>query len=700
MAGAEEFIPGASAEAKPATAATERVFREVRAHLGITDAEENEEVELARANCLLRLDDLELDADGETVWDARDLAFLRGRVVGQPVNPSLWLNAKANLEAGVFKVVDGIYQVRGIDIANLTVIRSATGWIVQDCMTSAEASRAALALLERALGEPVRDRVRAVIISHSHADHFGGVAGVVTPGEVGPAEEGKVPIIVPVGFDGEAMSENAFAGPAMHRRGSYQFGGPAGLGPRGAVSTGLGNPGSRGTSVGYLPPTDFIKHDGEREVDGVPVVFQLTPDTEAPAEMSAYFPSYRAFWSAETATATLHNLYPIRGAKLRDAANWWRFTQEAYERFGGAVDVVFQSHHWPHANTAEHPNAAAEFLLKTAAAYKYIHDRTLLLANEGHTAREIAREIELPDRLARTWFTRPYYGSVRFNARAVYNKYLGFYNGNPVNLDALTEVEEARAVVDYAGGVEAVLDRAAADFAAGDYRRAAWGAEQAVYVEPGCARARYLAADAFEQLGYQAESAIWRNAYLSGAAELRAGEGAALAGVAAEAGGSTGDGAAAEASVTPSARTQVVASPAARACRDRSLLRGMPTRSILDYLGIFTDDERLAEHDARFLLSVGECGAFPAEAYALTVYAGLLLYARVDAAEAAERRRAGDAVARVPRRALVALAQGRFSEARSDVDAPAPVLDELQRISDAVVDVSAHRGFPLIEPRS
>ena len=661
---------------KPASAFTEEVYRAFSERYGIDAAEENEETKLARANCLLRLGDLHLeDEAGKAVWDARDLAFLRERAAGQPVHPSLWLNAKANLEAGVFKVVDGIYQVRGIDIANLTIIRSVTGWIVQDCTTTVEASRAAISLFERALGEPVRGRIRAVIISHSHADHFGGVAGVVAPEEVGRPEDGKIPIIVPIGFDKESVSENAFAGPAMLRRSAFQFARSAGLGSQGSVSNGLGNPGSRGSQVSYLPPTVFIDHDGEREVDGVPVVFQLTPDTEAPAEMSAYFPGYRAFWSAETATATLHNLYPIRGAKIRDAANWWRFTQEAYERFGGATDVVFQSHNWPHANTPARPNAAREFLLKTAAVYKYIHDRTLLLANEGHTAREIAREIELPDRLQRIWFTRPYYGAVRFNARAVYAKYLGFYDGNPMNLDALTEVEEARAVVEYAGGVDHVVSRARDDLERGEYRRAAWAAEQAVYADPANEEARTVAADAFEQLGYQAESSIWRNAYLTAAVELRRGNPRRESGAELDVRG-TG-----------------------RASRSATMLAGMPTQSLLDYLGIFTDDERLADRDARFLLSVGAAGPFAAEVYAVTVYAGLVLYARIDPAEAEERQVAGDPVARVPRRALVELAAGRFSAVRDDVDAPQKVLDELQRISDAVVDIAPYRDFPLIEPR-
>lgn len=673
----QEVLDTLNDQPKPASEATRRVYERAAAELGITPEEENEELELARRNCLLSLDDLHLeDEEGEVVWDARALAFLRERAQGQPVNPSLWLNGKANIIAGVFEVVDGIYQVRGIDIANLTIVRSKTGWIVQDCMTSTDSAHAALLLLERALGEPVRGRIRAVIISHSHGDHFGGVLGVVSPDEAGPAEEGKIPVIVPAGFDEEAIKENVYAGPAMHRRSAYQFGGAAGTGEHGSVSTGLGNPGVTLRHRGYLAPTTFVDHDGERVVDGVPIVFQLTPDTEAPAEMSSLYPSYRAFWSAETATATLHNLYPIRGAKLRDAANWWRFTQEALERFAGRFDVVFQSHHWPHPNTPEHPHAAEEFLLNTAAAYKYVHDQTLLLANEGHTAREIGREIRLPEVLQHVWYTRPYYGAVPFNARAVYNKYLGFYNGNPVNLDPLTEVEEARAFVDYAGGADAILARAASDLAEGAYRQASWAAEQVVYADPSNRTARLLAADAFEQLGYQAESSIWRNAYLAGAADLRHG--------------------------TPKSPAPSVTG---RLSGNAAFLRGMPTQALLDYLGIFTDKAKLEDVRDRFVLRVGGSATFAPSAFVVTLYAGLVLYAEVGEADAG-RDEPGLPVVELSREALVGLAQGSLAEADSsgqeepEVRAEAAQLVTLRAVADAIVDLTPSRNFPLVEPRA
>lgn len=370
----------------------------------------NSEVALARRGCLKKLDGFRLkDKTGNVVWDLQAYDFLKQQAVADTVHPSLWLNGKANIEAGVFEVLAGkIYQVRGIDVANLTFVRSKTGWIVIDVTTNTEAAAYGLRITEEVLGENIRDHIRAVIISHSHADHFGGIKGIVSPQQVGKAE-GQVRIYVPAGFDEETVKENVYAGTAMFHRSKYQFGGDLLAGPKGRVSTGLGLGTSSGT-LSYITPTDFIAEDTTLTIDGLEVEFQLTPGTEAPAEMNNYFPEYRAFWAAENCTGTLHNLYPIRGAQLRDAANWWRFTAIALERYGKQADVVFQSHNWPHWNTPETPHGVEDFLRNNAAVYKYIHDRTLHLANQGRTAKEIAREVVLPEKLAKVWYTRPYYG--------------------------------------------------------------------------------------------------------------------------------------------------------------------------------------------------------------------------------------------------------------------------------------------------
>ena len=507
---------------KPATEQTRAANRRLAEELGLDpEAPEGLELLLAAAHQIRSAEDVVVrDAEGNVVWDLGRFSFLKEAGPDDRVNPSLWLNGRANLLSGLFEVVPGkIYQVRGFDLANLTLVRSATGWIVLDCMTNVETARAAMAFAEETLGEEISARVRAVIISHSHLDHYGGVCGVTDPARLGT----EVPVYVPAGYDTEVVREHVYAGHAMARRKKYQVGshGPN-SGERDLVSTGIGLTQPTG-HASFVRPTVYIDHDCALELDGLTVEFMLTPEAEAPVEMINYFPAYRALWMAELCNGTLHNLYPIRGAQVRDAAAWSRDLTDALVRWGGRLDVVFQSHNWPHWNTEEEPRAAETFLCNTAAAYRWIHDQTLLLANQGYTPLEIARQVRLPEQLAKCGYLRPYYGSVEVNCRAVYQKYLGFYDGNPVHLNPLTDVEAARRYVAYMGGADAVLERAEADYAAGEYQWVAEVTQRVVFADPSCRRARLLCADAMEQMGYQAESGIWRNAYLTAAAELRAG---------------------------------------------------------------------------------------------------------------------------------------------------------------------------------
>ena len=659
-----------NADAKEATAFTKQHNAAFAQQFAI-DLEDayNSEVALARRGCLKKLDGFRLkDKTGNVVWDLQAYDFLKQQAVADTVHPSLWLNGKANIEAGVFEVLAGkIYQVRGIDVANLTFVRSKTGWIVIDVTTNTEAAAYGLRITEEVLGENIHDHIRAVIISQSHADHFGGIKGIVSPQQVGKAE-GQVRIYVPAGFDEETVKENVYAGTAMFHRSKYQFGGDLFAGPKGRVSTGLGLGTSSGT-LSYITPTDFIAEDTTLTIDGLEVEFQLTPGTEAPAEMNNYFPEYRAFWAAENCTGTLHNLYPIRGAQLRDAANWWRFTAIALERYGKQADVVFQSHNWPHWNTPETPHSVEDFLRNNAAVYKYIHDRTLHLANQGRTAKEIAREVVLPEKLAKVWYTRPYYGSVEINARAVYCKYLGFYNGNPTELNALTETEEAELFVEYVGSVEQVLHLAEQDYAAGNYRRAAKAASYAVFVEPSNQRARLLNADALEQLAYQSESGIWRNAYLNGAFELRNG----------------------------------TSETVRRLEQDgkNDLIQNMTPRMVLDYLGIVTDGEKLADADFRFRLQLvtnaagepivwqaGEAFQVQAE-FAVHVYHGTILYYDGHTEESLP-------LIRIAAAAFPAITAKNLETLLPFVETEH--LEYLQQIHDAVVDLNQHSQFALIEP--
>jgi len=452
--------------------------------------------------------------DGQFVFDPHRLAFAAGNPE-QPdtVNPSLWRLARLISEGGLFEVSDRIYQVRNLDISNITFIEGDTGIIVVDPLISTEVSAAALKLYREHRGDRP---VKAVIHSHSHVDHFGGVRGVVSQEEV---DSGQVPIIAPSGFLEAAVSENVAAGNVMTRRAMYQFGILLPPDTQGTVGSGLGI----GTSLGditLIPPTDSITFTGEtREIDGLTFEFMLTPDTEAPAEMHWYIPELRALTAAENCTHTMHNTYPIRGAQVRDPQAWSMYLNDTIDRWADKSDVMYAMHHWPVWGS----DRVREMLAKARDAYRYIHDETLRLANHGLTPREIAEEVEFPDSLAKHWSVRSYYGTVSHNVKATYTRYLGWYDGNPANLEPMVPVESATRYVEMMGGAENVITKARDSFEKGEYRWVAEVVGHVVFADPSNQQARELQADAFEQLGYQTESSTWRNAYLMGAQELRHG---------------------------------------------------------------------------------------------------------------------------------------------------------------------------------
>ncbi|MBN1662709.1 MAG: MBL fold metallo-hydrolase, partial [Deltaproteobacteria bacterium] len=439
--------------------------------------------------------------DGKITYDLTGLRFLSG-TAPDTVNPSLWRQSQLNaLHHGLFEVVDGIYQVRSFDLANMTLIRGNTGWLIVDPLTSAESSRAALDLADKHLGARP---VTGVIYTHSHADHFFGAAGVIDPAD---AACGKVAVIAPQHFVKEALSENVMAGNVMQRRAAYMYGNLLPHAPNGFIGNGLGANLSMGTT-GFIAPNDTIDKTGEtRVVDGIEIVFQMTPDTEAVAEFVFYLPRFKALCTAEITSHHLHNLYTPRGAQIRDALAWSNGINESIERFGNKLEVQFATHHWPTWGR----EAAIEYLEKQRDLYKYIHDQTLRLANHGLTKEEIAEELALPEGLAQDFSCRGCYGSVSHNSKAVYVKYLGYFDGNPANLNPLPPLEAARRYLDYMGGAEAVMERAGRSFEQGEYRWVAQVMNHVVLAEPENIRARSLLADACEQLGYQAESAPWRN---------------------------------------------------------------------------------------------------------------------------------------------------------------------------------------------
>jgi len=449
---------------------------------------------------------------GEVVWDASTYDFIQGDAPDS-VNPSLWRQSKLVAKHGLFEVVEGLYQVRGLDLSVMSIIEGDTGIIVVDQLISTETAVAAVGLYRTHRGDRP---IRAVIHTHSHIDHFGGVLGIVTPEQV---DAGDVQIIVPEGFLEHAVAENVYAGTAMGRRAGYMYGAALARGPQGAVGAGLGQTTSTGDAT-ILPPTLEVTTTGEKHtIDGVEFEFQMAPGTEAPSEMHFYIPRYRALCMAENATHTLHNLLTLRGALVRDPHVWSHYLTEAIERFGGEAEVVFTSHHWPTWGNAE----INKFLRIQRDLYGYLHDQTLRLLNQGYTGDEIAEKIELPPALVASWSTHGYYGSVSHNVKAIYQRYMGWFDGNPARLWPHPPQPQAERYVAAIGGIDRVVELAQAAFDEGDYRWAATLLDHAVFTDENHSAARALYADTLEQLAYGSENGTWRNFFLSGATELREG---------------------------------------------------------------------------------------------------------------------------------------------------------------------------------
>ncbi len=446
-------------------------------------------------------------------WSMKPYDFLKTGEVADTVNPSLWRQAQLDAIHGLFKVTERVYQVRGFDIANMTIVEGDTSLIVIDPLLTAETARAALDLYYQ---HRPRKPVGTVIYSHGHADHFGGVKGVTSEADVAA---GKVQVLAPAGFMDTAVAENILAGNAMSRRSQYQFGSLLPPGVRGQVDTGLGKALARGTITLIAPTATIDKATDARTIDGVQFVFHLVPGSEAPSEMLMYLPQFRVLDMAEDVTHTMHNLYTIRGAEVRDGNLWSKYIDEARVAFGDKTDVLIAQHHWPTTGRER----IVDLLKKQRDMYKFINDQSLRLLNQGYTAADIAETLRMPASLAQEWSARGYYGTLSHNAKAVYQKYLGWYDANPANLNPLPPVDYAKKTLEYMGGADAVLARAREDFKKGEFRWVASAMNQVVYADPANRAARELGADALEQLGYQSEAGTWRSAYLVGAMELRNG---------------------------------------------------------------------------------------------------------------------------------------------------------------------------------
>ena len=496
---------------KDATEATRVAQRALLAELPMADKQSFDD---ARRGFIEALGDQVIAGiGGRPAWTLKGYEFLAREDAPDTVHPGLWRHARANMANGLFRVSDRIYQLRGFDISNMTLIEGDTGLIVIDPLISTEVAQAAMALYFK--HRPSKPVV-AVIYSHSHVDHWGGVRGVINAADLAA---GKVRIIAPAGFMEEAVGENVIAGGAMSRRAIYQFGPLLPRGERGQVDAGLGKTVSQGT-LSLIAPTQLIEKPQERHrIDGVDIDFELTPGAEAPAELIMYYPQLRVLNMTEITSQNMHNLLPMRGAQVRDALAWSKYIGGALQRYGARSDVLIAQHNWPVWGGAR----VQGFLKKQRDTYKFVHDQTVRLMNQGYVGAEIAETLKMPPSLAAEWSTHAFYGHLKHNVKAIYQRYLGHYDGNPANLEALPPVPLAQKTIEYMGGADAVLQRARQDFARGEFRWVAQVASQLVFANATNQAARQLAADAYEQLGYQVESATARNALLQGAWELRNG---------------------------------------------------------------------------------------------------------------------------------------------------------------------------------
>lgn len=495
---------------KPASGATVAAQRAVASSLPTDDGSDADFA--GRGFLGSREDPVIKSANGAPVWNLAAYDFVGGPAP-DTVNPSLWRHMGLLRRHGLFAVADGVWQVRGFDVSNMTVIRGATGWIVIDPLTARETAAAALALVNAKLGARP---VSAVIYSHSHIDHFGGVRGVLAEADV---KAGKAQVIAPARFMEEAASENVMAGGAMGRRAQYQFGFGLKPGAQGQMGSGIGTAVSPGEST-LIAPTDTISRTGEtRTVDGVPLEFQIVSGSEAPSELNVYLAGPKVLLSAEMSTCSLHNILTPRGAKVRDAHAWAGYLDEALQLYGNRSDALISSHCWPRFGQ---PQVAA-LLAGQRDNYRFLHDQTVRLMNKGETPAEIAEELKQPPALAAQWFNHGYYGTYSHNSKAIYQFYLGWYDAVPANLNPWPPAERAQRRVAAMGGAKKVLGLARKAMASGDYRWSSDLLSDLVFADPKNAQARALLADSYEQQGYQAESGIWRNQFLAAAEDLRHG---------------------------------------------------------------------------------------------------------------------------------------------------------------------------------
>ena len=580
-------------EPKEASQYTKDVNTQFLSQYNMEEFDENHhEYEQVNYGLLYRPEDL-YDED----FDLREFRFLgESTAAPESVNPSLWAMGRANLNPGVYSVRGkDIIQVRGLVVGNVTLIRGKTGWIIMDCLYPEEAGKAGVKLAEKYLGENIRDNISAVIVSYAVTDVYGNIKGGLH-GILSDEELEKIPVYGPRNAGRQFTLENTYTNVVNMRREAFQFGAGAAPSPQGYITLALGIGSKKYRTMGTHRVTHTIEKDGYFEVDGLKIYAQLAPDVGAPPELNLYFEDYRALWAGEFLCNTLHNIYPLRGSKVRDANKWAKYLTELADLYGDKTDVIFQNVNWPHVNTENWPTAVKDYLLDSAAAYKLIHDETLRLAGKGLRIEEIAKRIKYPKSFENRLAVRPYYGSIEAGVRGVYTSWLGSYDGNPMYIKGQTKYEKAEQFIEYAGGVDEVLEKALNDFENGRYQRAIEALDNILFVDKDHERAKYLEADAFEQLAYQSENGTLRNSYLTAARELRYGIQVRLPEKDREAKGDF-----------------------------LKLAENMPSDLTLDYLGISLDAEKSGDDDIVFQWIVEK---EKPEYWIVHIYKGTLLYSK------------------------------------------------------------------------
>lgn len=619
---------------------------------------ENEDVENAKSHLILALGDNDIcDDEGNIIYDSKKHPLLQFPSFPDTVNPYLWQINKDNQFAGILKMTEGFYVATGIDIAAIGFIKSNTGWIILDCGNYVESATTALKLAEKATGEQIHDRVKCVIYSHSHLDHYGGAEAFVRQEQVGSLDEGKIPVISPGDYEQSLVDDNLYAGIAMSRRLQYQGGMFLKKGEKGSAGAGISfSLGIRGR-MSMIMPTLQIDKEEQMTIDGVTLTFIPSPDTETRSHMCVYDNNHKVLYLGDNSMGTLHNTYTPRGARVRDANFWGCLFYHLYLEFGEEVNAIYQGHGVAHFKNEGRPDNLKRFLMDNAAAYKFPNDQALLLANKGVKLNEAGNEIVIPEQISKTWYVRDHYGNYSFNARGAIQRVLGFYDGNPVNLLPLPERELAAKLVEYIGSEDLILEKAEKDFEKGQYQWVATITNHLVFHNPKNMKARYLCADALEQLGYQAITGLWRNMYLCAAYELR--------------------------------HPEAASSNKIRYMDNKDVMPFVSTSLILDYLGINFDGEKAINIEKAFVIEIKDSDEF----HLVHVYKGTVFHDQIKKSKIPN----GATVVRLSKTDLYELATKSY---KNDKCSDQNEKEIIQMFQQFIVDTSKYRNFNIIEPLS